>query len=49
MIKDVLTTIIWAICIGVVSMVTLVGVLLVWATKFDKHLKQQGKEREEDG
>jgi general stress protein CsbA len=48
MIKHMMMTIFWAICIGVVSMAACVGMLLIWATKFDKHLKKQTQEREED-
>ena len=42
-------TLIYFACVGVVLMLASVGVLLVWATKFDKHIKKQSEEREEDG
>ena len=43
-----ISTFVWVVCVGVVSMAALVGVILFWATKFDEHIRQQTKEREED-
>lgn len=48
MINFIVSVTLWAICVGVVSMAALVGVILFWATKFDEHIRQQTKEREED-
>lgn len=48
MINFFFTVTIWAICVGLVSMATLVGIILFWATKFDEHIRKQTEEREED-
>ena len=48
MVNLIMSVTLWAVCVGVVSMLTLVGVILFWAVKFDEHIKNQTKEREED-
>ena len=43
-----ISMILWIISIGVVIVGTCVGMLLMWVTQFDRKIKQQAKEREED-
>ena len=47
MINFILSSIVWSICMSVVSVATLIGVMLYWATKFDDHIRQQTKERDD--
>jgi len=48
MINLIMSVIIWSICVGIVGMMTIVGVVLIWATKFDQHIRQQTKKRQDD-
>ena len=48
MINFIMSVTLWAICVGVVSMATLIGIILFWATKFDEHIRQQTKKRQDD-
>ncbi len=49
MINMIISIILWGMAVGVVIIGTFIGVLLMWVTQFDKKLKQQAWEREQDG
>ena len=48
MIKTMLELILYATSVFAVCAGVCFGLLLMWAKNFDKHIKQQTKEREED-